>query len=206
MKLISQAYQQYQCYKDDKPFILRGPGVMIAPITAKDGRPFGFVARDFNNLYLVFRGTASWRDWLVNVETHQVHHPFGKVHEGGYELYQQLWPSIYAAITAQHAGLKLVIVGHSLGAWPATFAAVDLSHMNPTVHVYGSPRVGDKLFADNVNKLVPHYTRYINSEDTIPTLPLPDDYCHIGTVESFTVSTGDLSDNHAISLYEQNCD
>jgi hypothetical protein len=200
VKLLSQAYHQYHCYKDGTPFTLRGDYVFVSAITIRDGRPFGFVVQDESNNYLVFRGTSGWRDWLTGEEVKQTYHAFGKVHEGGYEFYQQLRPSLHTADINPY--LKFVILGHSLGSWPATFAAVDLAHLNPTVCVYGSPRVGDKLFADNVNKMVPRYTRYLNSEDIAPTLPLPGDYCHIGVAKSFTVSA---DDTHGITLYEQYC-
>jgi triacylglycerol lipase len=200
MNLLCLARGQYHAYENGLDFNLPAPYTLVSPLEI-EGVPHGFIAVDSNNLYLVFRGTAGWRDWLVNAEVSQVNHPLGKVHEGGYELYQELWPTIRDSL--QGCKLKVVIMGYSSGCWPATFAAVDLSHYNPTVHAYGSPRVGDKEFAHNVNTVVPHYTRYVNSEDIVPTLPLPLDYCHIGTQETFTASE---TDAHALALYEQYCD
>jgi hypothetical protein len=200
MNLLQLAYDQYDAYEKELPFKLPAPYTLIAPLNVND-TPHGFIAIDSNNLYLVFRGTASWEDWSTNLDAGQTKHPLGKVHGGGYELYQELWPTIRDSL--QGCKLKVVILAHSAGCWPATFAAVDLNHYNPTVHAYGSPRVGDRVFAHNVNTIVPHYTRYVNSEDLIPTLPLPIDYCHIGTQETFTASGPDA---HTLVTYKQYCD
>ena len=54
-------------------------------------------------------------------------------------------------------------------------------------------------------RLVPDTLRIVNTEDTIPTLPLPVIgkvvYSHVGTVVLFTLNTGTLSDNHSMNTY-----
>ena len=58
----------------------------------------------------------------------------------------------------QHAGYKVVTVGHSLGGALASLAAVALKANFPDVplrvYTYGQPRTGDRAYANLVESLV----------------------------------------------------
>ena len=193
--LIKQAYQQYECFKAEVPWTTEG---LVAVLSAKPKglfqqlRPYGFIANIENQTYVVFRGTDSFADWLVNADFDQVKHPLGVVHDGAYHLYRQMQiPRLDNPI----------IVGHSLGCWMATYAAVDQT--NPTVRLYAAPRAGDVEFAKNYNKLIPDTLRIVNTEDIVPTLPPPGNWCHIGKAQCFTVGGGTVTERHSMETYSQ---
>ena len=69
-----------------------------------------------------------------------------------------------------------MITGTSLGAGLATLAAADLINTykltasSLIVHTFGSPRVGNDIFANYVNKRVTIY-RINNINDPVPHIP-----------------------------------
>ncbi len=211
--LVQGAYDLYEAEKNKKSWDLPGDSVLIAVLRATPKglfakqRAFGFICRDFGEVFVVFRGTESWGDWLSDGMMHQTDHPMGQVHKGGSDLYAQMADTIKAAL-AQHIGFKVTFTGHSLGGWLATLAAADVNkqvmEISRTLITFASPRTGDVEFAKNFNAAVPNAIRVINSEDIVPTMPLPMDYCHIGTVQSFTDHTGSTLRNHAMGTYARN--
>ncbi|CAK9216366.1 unnamed protein product [Sphagnum troendelagicum] len=80
------------------------------------------------------------------------------------------------------------LTGHSLGGALATLFAVELSsklaksggQTQITMYNFGSPRVGNKQFADMYNERVRDSWRVVNHRDIIPTVPRLMGYCHIG--------------------------
>jgi pimeloyl-ACP methyl ester carboxylesterase len=77
----------------------------------------------------------------------------------------------------------VTICGHSLGGALATLLALDVAantrFSDPTVYSYGSPRVGDSLFASTYNQVVKNSYRIANRLDIVPALPPPVDYEHV---------------------------
>ena len=79
-----------------------------------------------------------------------------------------------------HPTATILVTGHSLGAALATHAAVDIKRQistdkNPvTFYSYGSPRVGNKVFADYIMTLFPNgsYQRVTHFTDTAVHTPL----------------------------------
>ncbi|KAJ7555056.1 hypothetical protein O6H91_05G020400 [Diphasiastrum complanatum] len=82
---------------------------------------------------------------------------------------------------------KIYITGHSLGGALATLLALELSrsklakqkHISITMYNFGSPRVGNKIFAESYNKVVKDSWRVVNHRDIIPTVPRMMGYCHV---------------------------
>jgi len=70
--------------------------------------------------------------------------------------------------------------GHSLGGALATLAAIDaatagiipISQTSPQLYTYGSPRVGNWVFAEAVSKLIPVMFRIVHFNDIVPHVPL----------------------------------
>ena len=84
----------------------------------------------------------------------------------------------------------VLFTGHSLGGALATLAAFDLSHRSTcwksnkpqkiAMYNFGSPRVGNKAFATEFNRVVPHAWRLVNRNDAVVTVPRLVGYCHVG--------------------------
>ncbi|KAJ3680000.1 hypothetical protein LUZ60_016278 [Juncus effusus] len=79
------------------------------------------------------------------------------------------------------------ITGHSLGGALATLLALELSSsqmakkgvINVTMYNFGSPRVGNRRFAQVYNSKVKDSWRIVNHRDIIPTVPRLMGYCHV---------------------------
>lgn len=79
------------------------------------------------------------------------------------------------------------VTGHSLGGALATLLALELSssqlakrgNISVTMYNFGSPRVGNRNFADVYNQKVKDSWRLINRRDIIPTIPRLMGYCHV---------------------------
>ncbi|GLJ23903.1 hypothetical protein SUGI_0454200 [Cryptomeria japonica] len=92
------------------------------------------------------------------------------------------------------------VTGHSLGGALATLLSLELSSsemakhgcIDITMYNFGSPRVGNKRFADEYNKKVKDSWRIVNHRDIIPTVPRLMGYCHVDKPVYFTA--GDLQD------------
>ena len=118
---------------------------------------------------LAFRGTepnemsdvkADLKAWKSKSKTD------GKVHDGFYDEINKVWAEIRPLIKT---GKPLYICGHSLGGAMATIAASRLEKECTALYTYGSPRVGNKRFVDNLT--VTHY-RWRNNNDLVPAVPL----------------------------------
>ncbi|CAN1759964.1 Probable feruloyl esterase A [Linum perenne] len=92
------------------------------------------------------------------------------------------------------------ITGHSLGGALATLLALELSSsrlagrgaISVTMYNFGSPRVGNKRFAEIYNQKVKDSWRVINHRDIIPTVPRLMGYCHVA--HPVYLAAGDLRD------------
>jgi hypothetical protein len=83
----------------------------------------------------------------------------------------------------------VLFTGHSLGGALATLAAFDLSYRSSSwsnkpakiaLYNFGSPRVGNKAFATEFNRAVPHSWRLIARNDAVVNVPRLVGYCHVG--------------------------
>ncbi|GAB2295340.1 hypothetical protein Dimus_029512 [Dionaea muscipula] len=79
------------------------------------------------------------------------------------------------------------VTGHSLGGALATLLALELSSshlaksgaISVTMYNFGSPRVGNRRFAEVYNEKVKDSWRVVNHRDIIPTVPRLMGYCHV---------------------------
>ncbi|CAH2079347.1 unnamed protein product [Thlaspi arvense] len=79
------------------------------------------------------------------------------------------------------------VTGHSLGGALATLLAIELASsqlakrgaITVTMYNFGSPRVGNKKFAEVYNQKVKDSWRVVNHRDIIPTVPRLMGYCHV---------------------------
>lgn len=100
----------------------------------------------------------------------------GKVHSGFRSEINKIWSAIEKSIVDIE---KLDITGHSLGAAMATIAASRIQNKVETLVTFGSPRVGDKHFVDNLN--VCHYRVQNNCDDVTKVPPRLMGFRHHGT-------------------------
>ncbi|KAJ7955513.1 Fungal lipase-like [Quillaja saponaria] len=81
----------------------------------------------------------------------------------------------------------IYVTGHSLGGALATLLALELSSsqlakrgaISLTMYNFGSPRVGNRRFAEVYNENVRDSWRVVNHRDIIPTVPRLMGYCHV---------------------------
>ena len=167
---------------------------------------------------LVFRGTEpNWNDWSTDLTSLKI--PWngaGLVHAGFFERFDSLWSAdpgcgmpegLGSFLASRHAAaaLPLYLTGHSMGAALATLAlatfqseacgqSLPCDHgqsITPSaLYTYGSPRVGDQVFARATAGIARDHTpifRFVNSHDLVPAVPtdlnpieaLYSDYLHV---------------------------
>ncbi|KAL4857581.1 Phospholipase A(1) DAD1 [Chlorella vulgaris] len=83
----------------------------------------------------------------------------------------------------------LYVTGHSLGGALSTLCTYDCARRTwrnnvarpKIVHYnFGSPRVGNRAFAEDFDRLVPNTWRVANSKDAVALVPRMLGYCHVG--------------------------
>jgi len=179
--------------------------------------PIGFVARRGSDFFLVFRGTVTVEEWIRNLNISLapfLRDGFGRVHEGFLQAYTLIRSVVLEALGAGGGGKRLFITGHSLGGALATMAAADVSRGTmyplPVLYTFGSPRVGDRYFADAFNRRngLASY-RIVNTSDVVVSIPLPVPlagflggfFTHVETPVDFTSQEESLEKNHDMDTY-----
>ncbi|KAI8537786.1 hypothetical protein RHMOL_Rhmol09G0051600 [Rhododendron molle] len=131
-----------------------------------------------------------------------------QVHSGFLSAYDSVRTRILSLIKLAVAyiddGVKplnkwhIYVTGHSLGGALATLLALELSSsqlakegaVSVSMYNFGSPRVGNKKFAEVYNEKVKDSWRVVNHRDIIPTVPRLMGYCHVA--QPIYLAPGDL--------------
>ena len=137
----------------------------------------------YNTIFIAFRGTSSTKDWINNFQVNQINpyqsFPNIGVAKGFYSIYTNLNNAIFSNIidlSIKHNTNNLLLTGHSLGAALSSLLAFDI--INDEVYkgykiycliTFGSPRVGNKEFADKINNI--NSFRVTHFYDIVPHLP-----------------------------------
>ena len=143
---------------------------------------------------VAFRGTESLfkvpADWLTNLDKSQsiadwltiAGEEQPRMHRGFLRAYAIIRPELIDTvkeIQPQH----IYLTGHSLGGALATLAALDIRMQFPLIYVtmynFGSPRVGETVFARMYDYMVPDSYRIVHDGDRAPE-QLHEDFQHIG--------------------------
>jgi hypothetical protein len=144
---------------------------------------FGYIGNNGKTVEVVFRGTqpASLENWITDLSAFHTkpypNVPNAFVHSGFMDAYDAVKPAVRSAVASLIASTnatRVVITGHSLGAAIATLCAADLAaslKIPFALYNFGSPRVGNRAFADYIAKIVPTAYRITNKADTVPHLP-----------------------------------
>jgi len=177
------------------------------PIEGYDTQAFIIANSDL--ILVAFRGSESRTDWkndldfvLIQGYAGRVDESQGRVHRGFSRALDSVWEQVRRTIDQfQNQGQTLWFTGHSLGAALATLAVsrLVLAEDKPVggLYTYGSPRVGDRVFAQNFNNQFKGQSfRFVNNKDIVPRLPPRQaGYSHVGTFLYFSDSvriTNDL--------------
>lgn len=160
----------------EEPMPLTGLVDEVEPFQAEGG---GFAARSGENALLVFRGTQTVDDVLIDIHADMAPIATGYAHAGFYETASERLPAYTKALTAILSGgkvSKLFLTGHSLGGALATLAAQEIhyytSQYAPEICSFGCPRVFDAGAAAAFDKLFPANYRFVNVKDPVPKVPI----------------------------------
>lgn len=152
----------------------------------------GFVgfSKPLGAIVVAFRGTDSHSiyNWVQNMRTWRtdlaLNYPGAPAHalvHGGF-LYSynasSLAPNITLAVARlrqQHPDAPIYVSGHSMGGALATLCALDLrlSLGAPDVRLFtfGSPRVGNAIFAQWFEQMITSHWRFTHNRDIVPSVP-----------------------------------
>eukprot|EP00698_Gefionella_okellyi_P002877 TRINITY_DN12741_c0_g1_i1.p1 TRINITY_DN12741_c0_g1~~TRINITY_DN12741_c0_g1_i1.p1 ORF type:complete len:277 (-),score=21.56 TRINITY_DN12741_c0_g1_i1:91-921(-) len=157
----------------------------VAYIDDEGTNTAGYVGIVNDTIVLSFRGTKfdSLDNWITDLKTaHTTPYPSvpgAAVHIGFFEAYTAVQSQVYSQLNVarkqcSHCRMALV-TGHSLGAAIATLAVADanspLRDLDIEVYTFGSPRVGNQVFATYYNGLDIPTWRMVHANDMIPHLP-----------------------------------
>ena len=139
------------------------------------------VLTDQTNVYVVFRGTKSFTDFLADMKYYVVPKIIGNksfyVHKGFYQVAKEyINNGILKTIKGCLNGGNVYIAGHSLGGAVANLLALEaIEYRLPLggVYTFGAPQVGGSGWVDIfIDKIGSKSRQWINSQDPIPKLPL----------------------------------
>ena len=196
-----------------------------------------YIDYNINGVFITFRGTSSIDDWKHDADT-RTENPKDniRIHKGFFNQYMSVKPKIYKIIKQLNKNINIenvYISGHSLGGALAYVCAVDihLETNNPNIRVLtiGSPRPGNKDFANYFNNNIKESVRYKNKDDIITKMPLTSKFKHVHpsiclkdgllqddkvykkiltrflhTFGTCITNIGNLRDNHSVDLYIDN--
>lgn len=169
-----------------------------------------------NIVVISFAGTVFLNEWIDDLDFKDQKQPsfvpdnFGILVERDQCLmYESMRDDILTSLSSVSNPTTLVYcIGHSLGGVLASLCFLDIQSNKPelksVLYSFGSPRNGNIVFADLISKTNRAY-RVVNTEDIIPTLPLPVMknntvfYEHYGSMIAFTLNLKDLGKNHTIA-------
>jgi triacylglycerol lipase len=153
-----------------------------------------FIAGNADFLILAFRGTTSLNDWLTDANCLLVGGLGGRVHDGFYTALSYIWRELWDYLRTHRGARPLWVTGHSLGGALATLAVAKLriEKDEPVngLYTYGSPRAGDRDFANRFNLDFGQRTfRYVNNADLVTRVPgRIMQYSHVDTFKFFDVN------------------
>ena len=163
-----------------------------------------------------FRGSHNVEDWYDDLDATQVSYPNvsgGYVHEGFYDAWKELKPSIMSAtktLMEQNQGIPILVTGHSLGAALAQLCAIDVANLDNQLsnssliylYTYGSPRWGNNVMTDHFDNVTGYHFRLMNDKDIVPTVP----YQEQGTYDLYVHTSRGIWYTSSCPLEYTQCD
>ncbi len=168
-------------------------------------------------VYAVFRGTNISKEWDMNAQFGKIRPwaiegSYAAVHRGFQAMYVSMRGRLQEDLTAilnPDNSQRLFFCGHSLGGALAVLAVRDLfgagklkTNSKAGIITYGSPRIGDGIFAAEVESMVSNYHRFEVPGDPVTRLPLErHGYRHAGQAISLEVETERGHSRHSMLTY-----
>lgn len=141
-----------------------------------------------STVFVAFRGTDSIRDvlhdaWVIKNEAPFLSDncPDSKVHKGFLQQFDSC-KDICMKYLNKSKHSRVVVTGHSLGGAIATIFAIflkDSGFSNVDCWTFGSPRVGNRAFANHVDKNI-RINRVVVNHDPVTDVPLRIRWKHAG--------------------------
>lgn len=189
-------------FEDFKAKLTSGGFELLQTFDSEETDTQAFLAKNSEYAVLAFRGTSSIKDIVTDAKAIKARMSEGEAHTGFVGAYKSIMTDIKEEIKKM-PGFPLYITGHSLGAALATVATqylekdqiqgskAPLRDQIAACYTFGSPRVGDKFFAEKLKS--PVY-RVVNTTDIVTVVPLMlMGYSHVGDVRFLGPNEGDIS-------------
>ncbi len=188
---------------------IMGPGTLRL---AQERVFYGWLLHGPHGFVVAIRGTESVLEWLIDCEFAQMtpHSAGGAVESGFWSVYETLEidGKPFKSVADMVNGL-VAIVGHSLGAAVATYAALDLAQAGAEVQgrFIASPHPGNGAFSAAFGRAVPDHRMYRNMDDAVPRVPFWFGYCAVPNVEKLDAAeegveiSGGLAGQHHVLSY-----
>jgi hypothetical protein len=152
---------------------------------------FAGFSQDLGAIVLAFKGTDShsYYNWVENMRTWRTDVAIGLkgapqgayVHGGFFYSYNSSFlagnlTEATGALLKKHPSAPVFVAGHSLGGALATLCALDLRvRFGPDIDLrlvtFGSPRVGNYIFAQWLDAQVSIHWRFTHNRDIVPSVP-----------------------------------
>lgn len=148
----------------------------------------GLVADSPDTRIIVLRGTLGLYEWYHDLLFRQTTIDTERdirVHKGFWEMTESVRSQVEPWL--EEGDKPVLWIGHSLGAALAQLFAFSSDSSQSHLFTFGSPRVGNKAFAEALNQAIPTFFRLEYEWDLIPNLPLESipgtniKYRHAGT-------------------------
>jgi triacylglycerol lipase len=203
--------------------VIKNTAKEVVKINRKIPVYFGFVLSSKKHNIIVFRGTQRTIEWVLNInavyatkESKVFSKSYGTIHPGFSTIYSNIAAQTLEIAKKLNPSVPCYLSGHSLGAAIATLAAIDIAVNIPRLqkqvqlYTYASPRVGDRTFAREHNRVVPNSYRVVNLADAITLVPFTvffkTEYVHVGEEWAFLAQNGDMMPNHVVDTYKSAID
>jgi hypothetical protein len=184
-------------YKVLKTIYSNDLATIVSPPNLNDFVTIGIIAQNAaedTDVVFAIRGTEGIWEWLQDLKFLARTFPnvsgSGLTEDGFTDMYLSFsltpGPSttfVKDAVALLPSNAMVTITGHSLGAALATLLALDMgANTNLPIILYtlASPRVGDLVFHNLFNHVVPNAYRIANRLDIVPKTPPPLLYFHVG--------------------------
>ena len=177
-------------YSHDKRFVCQTfsdrAGLSSCETIADRGTD-AYLAHNGRFAIVTFRGTQpdDWND-LFNISCFvPIRWDVGFVHKGFAAALDAVWRPLEDALNTLPVDCRVWFTGHSLGGALASLAAVRTGGRAAGVYTFGSPRVGDAVFAAHLgHRFEEASIRYVNDHDVVTHVPpepfaFPGRYTHV---------------------------
>ena len=186
------------------------------------------VSSSQKTIYIVFRGSVTSEQIVDQVLSALIlksnsFKPGGTVLDYVDGAHDSLYPCVKGQVRSlrlQYLDYKIVVTGHSLGGALASLTAAALIYQgevepsNLELYTFGMPRVGDKEYALNFDRLVWNSWNVVNYRDIVPHAPFcnllgcntPYDGPFHSRGEIYYSNNGDMSVNTPYTVCHENED